>query len=165
MKRHSFLIRNSEEKNVDATAVLKFALVRADALCAMTLANDIETALDWGTCTADLDSVFAEQPRESAYQSCLALIHRERTDFQAAIAEIDDEKDLALWVTLRFLEQKSKWIQWNLVLNYRVQNQSEIDQEFAFRASALSMILARIQPLLDPISLNWIDDVLSQPIR
>ncbi len=136
----------------------------ADALAMMFSANEIATALDESSCSAALEEMFEGRDRDACFDACTALMREQRSETMSAIAHVMDESDLALLIATRYIEQKARWIQWNLVLNYRMMLSGFFDTELAFKASVLSNLLGRIEPFIDEASLARINELLNEPI-
>jgi hypothetical protein len=130
----------------------------------MITATEIASALDEDLLNAALDEMFAGKPHDELYQSCVELMHTQRAEFMNALNEIIDETDMLLLIASRYIEQKSRWIQQNLVLNYRMMTSGTYDMDLAFRASVLSFLLGRIEPFIDDASLARINELLNEPI-
>lgn len=130
----------------------------------MILATEIAAALDENVLHAGLDEMFTGKPHDELYQTCVDLMHSQRAEFMVALGDIIDESDLLLLIASRYIEQKSRWIQQNLVLNYRMLTTGTFDMEFAFKASVLSFLLGRIEPFIDEASLARINELLNEPI-
>jgi hypothetical protein len=130
----------------------------------MITATEIASALDEGHLNSALDEMFAGKPHDELYRTCLELMHSQRAEFMNDLAEIVDDADVLLLLASRYIEQKSRWIQQNLVLNYRMMTSGTYDIDLAFRASVLSFLLGRIEPFIDEASLARINELLNEPI-
>jgi hypothetical protein len=127
-------------------------------------ANDIANALDEESCLASLNEVFVGREHDESFDVCRTLLDGQRAEFLGALTDVVDESDMALLIATRYIEQKSRWIQWNLVLNYRMLMSGTFDAELACRASVLSNLLGRIEPFIDEASLARINELLNEPI-
>jgi hypothetical protein len=127
-------------------------------------ATELASALDENLLNATLDEMFAGKPHDELYRSCVELMHAQRAEFMDALVEIVDETDMLLLIASRYIEQKSRWIQQNLVLNYRMMTSGTYDVDLAFKASVLSFLLGRIEPFIDDASLARINELLNEPI-
>jgi hypothetical protein len=130
----------------------------------MFSANEIASALDANSCMSSLEEMFEGRDRGPCFDACALLLREQRAETLVAVADVVDEADLALLIATRYIEQKARWIQWNLVLNYRMMMIGTFDAELAFKASVLSNLLGRIEPFIDDASLARINELLNEPI-
>jgi hypothetical protein len=130
----------------------------------MFMATDIASALDLESCDAAIEVMFEGQTASASYFACRALMHQQRVELLTALDEVVDPTDLGLLISTRYIEQKSRWLQWNLVLNYRMMMSGSFDTDLAYRASVLSNLLGRIEPFIDEASLQRINELLNEPI-
>jgi hypothetical protein len=125
--------------------------------------EEVTAALD----VADLDAlinIFAGRERKNSFYECALLMHEQREEFVAALQEVSDDEDLRVLVACRYIEQKSRWLQWNLSMNYKMMLTGTFDIDIAMKASALSYLLGRIEPFIDAESLGRINEMLNEPI-
>jgi hypothetical protein len=130
----------------------------------MFSANDIAISLNEESCNQVIEEIFADRPHDESYETCCALMKDQRAEFLGALDDIVDGSDLSLLIATRYIEQKSRWIQWNLVLNYRMLVTGTFDRTLACKASVLSNLLGRIEPFIDEESLARINELLNEPI-
>jgi hypothetical protein len=142
----------------------KFEVSVADDVTMMNTATDIATALDLNSSQEALEAMFAGQGRGTTFEACRELMREQRQEFLDALVEVVDDDDVAMLLATRYIEQKSRWLQWNLVLNYRTMTTGRFDADLAFRASALSYLLGKIEPFIDETSLIRINELLNEPI-
>jgi hypothetical protein len=129
----------------------------------MFSATEIATALDLKSCREAIESIFDGRAHDASYDSCVTLLIAQRAEFLEAL-DLVDEADRAMLIATCYIEQKSRWLQWNLVLNYKMMMQGTFDTDLAYRASVLSNLLGRIEPFIDEASLARINEMLNQPI-
>jgi hypothetical protein len=127
-------------------------------------ATDLASALDEASCHAALLATFEGRHDQDSFVACEELLHEQRREFLSALTEVGDEQDMAMLIATRYIEQKSRWIQWNLVLNYKMMLTGTFDIDLACKASVISDLLSRIEPYIDAASLARINELLNEPI-
>jgi hypothetical protein len=126
--------------------------------------TDVVEALDVNELDRALLDMFAGRDRKSAYFECAMLMHQQREEFLESLQNVCDDDDLKVLIACRYIEQKSRWLQWNLSMNYKMLMTGTYDGELALKACALSFLLGRIEPFIDPESLDRINDLLNEPL-
>jgi hypothetical protein len=129
----------------------------------MFSAIEIANALNLKSCRDAIESIFDGAEHDASYDACVSFLITQRADFLDAL-EIVDEADRALLIATSYIEQKSRWLQWNLVLNYKMMMYGTFDRPLACKASALSNLLGRIEPFIDVASLTRINEMLDEPV-
>jgi hypothetical protein len=126
--------------------------------------EEVTAALDVADLDAALINIFAGRERKNSFYECALLMHEQREEFVAALQEVSDDEDLRVLIACRYIEQKSRWLQWNLSMNYKMMLTGTFDVDIAMKASALSYLLGRIEPFIDAESLGRINEMLNEPI-
>jgi hypothetical protein len=126
--------------------------------------TDVSAALDVEELDKALLAMFAGRDRKSAYFECAMLMHQQREEFLDSLQNVYDDDDVKVLIACRYIEQKSRWLQWNLSMNYKMLMTGEFDSELALKACALSFLLGRIEPFIDPVSLDRINELLNEPL-
>ncbi|SMF42967.1 chemotaxis protein CheA [Pseudobacteriovorax antillogorgiicola] len=98
-------------------------------------------------------------------QKIAEYIATEIDSFKESISSIDDMEDLQYMVAIRYASLKSNWILLNTQMAYQVEHSVEVPIETQYKASILSTLLESLEPLSHPQAIQYISEVLSQPLR
>lgn len=88
-----------------------------------------------------------------------------RDRFADLISTVDDPTDCEMTTAVKYIELKSQWIGFNTQINYQVFRTGACDPILAFRATACSSLLGRLEELLDPAAIQQITEFLAEPVR
>lgn len=87
-----------------------------------------------------------------------------RAQFLHIADDVDDAEDQQLMVAAQYIERKARWIQLNTAIQYRRIASGRSDLRLIHEASIVSLLLGAIEPLIDPLSLERINELLEQPV-
>lgn len=85
-------------------------------------------------------------------------------DIARLLEAIDDPDDCAMTLAIQYVELKSRWIALNTRMNYSMFRTGGCDPADMCRGSAVSALLAHIEPLLDASDIDKITEFLAQPL-
>jgi len=88
-----------------------------------------------------------------------------RDEFLSLTEAIDNDEDIDMAAAIHYIELKSRWIAMNTKINYQRFRGQDCSQDDAFKASALSMLLAVVEGLIPQEDIENITSFLAEPIR
>jgi hypothetical protein len=88
-----------------------------------------------------------------------------RDELIALLTEIDDEEQIPQSLAIYYIELKSRWIALNTKVNFQMFRLGSCEVESAIRGTAISMLLAEVESMLEQSDIQQITDFLAQPLR
>lgn len=101
---------------------------------------------------------------EPLIESSVRWVVAMRDELSRTLKEIDDDGDAAMALAIQYVELKSKWIALNTKMNYSMFRTGACEIGDMCRGSAVSQLLAHIEPLLDDKDIEKITEFLAQPL-
>ena len=83
---------------------------------------------------------------------------------QEGFKDIDDSDDSSYYLTIKYVELKTRWIQMNLRLSYQAFKEGEGRPEILLKAGATTRLLASIEPFVSKSYIEEIQVLLAQPV-
>jgi hypothetical protein len=127
---------------------------------------DVISVLDSDRMMTDLQSLL--QPvmnHEALVTDLLTFISQEIDRIKQTLEPIDDEDELQYLLAILYTQLKSNWIMYNTKMNYTMLTGDDPDERDTYRASLLTLIIDKVEPLTHPEAVKRITVTLGQTIR
>ena len=121
--------------------------------------------------TTTLREQFAEAPeptngpsKQVVTTETIAWIEGIVRDLVATLSTVNDPDDEKMSLVIQYVELKSRWIGLNTKMNYELFRLGHAELTDVFRGTAISALLAHIEPLLDQEDIDKVTEFLAQPL-
>jgi hypothetical protein len=104
---------------------------------------------------------------ETEIEETVAWVNDIIRGMQGVFRQLQDEdvEELQTQTAIAYIELKSRWIALNTKINYETFREGSCRPVDAFRASAVSIVLAELESRLTQRDIDAITDFLAEPVR
>ena len=92
-------------------------------------------------------------------------VNHNLASLEESLTIIDDRDDANYFVAVRYSVMKATWIELNTYLNYLMVNKGTSDESKFELAGTVSHLLALYEPHVEPLAIEKIRELLSNPMN
>ena len=106
----------------------------------------------------------AENLEQDDKEELTAWLDENYGKIQKLVEAVDDEIDLKMTISIKYIQNKTLWMTDNTLINYCYERGELPDEKMIYKATVIAKFLKSLEQFLEPEDLNKITDFLSKPV-